>query len=868
MEPYIFREWGSGEEKKISEQIERIEKLSESLKIVTEGAKTTWLSGDFNLDAARYEDDTWSLKTVAKRLTEITSELGFRKIRVGPTYNYRVGNEIRSSELDYFFTNDLDQNSVPRVGVIECGFSDHDAALLELPHKEIKKATKKIYRMQGKIKNEKKFKFDIRKAVRDYMAKSQMRTCEEKARALTDVVAKVIENNCPKKRVSINSTPPRCHLSNETRTVINERNAARKMIRQVSPSERHIQHVKYKTLRNRAVTLLRNDRRKAADEQLTKGRNPWHVANFLLKKDKNASLPLIEEGKRLETDIEKAEAMNAFFVEKVKRLRKRIDDSKLMDPLQKLKEKFRNRNINFSFRDVSMKEVERIMKRMKKSRSSGVDGISTELIKPVIKELLPAITDLINSSLREGIFPQAFKLAKVVCIYKSKGDKSDKNNYRPISNLPVFGKYIEVAVDVQLRMYCEKYGLLGKHQHGFRKSRSTTTALLTAITKWKSSKANKKFQAALMFDLSAAYDLLDRDVFLAKAEIYGITGRAQSWLQSYLTDRFQAVQVNEARSIPMKLECGTPQGSSCSCLIFAMFVGDIEMWLNDCLTLAYADDTFISVEADSLEELQTKLKTEGEKVLDYFQSNRFITNPTKTGLLVFRPSNQRKENEPMILDLMGVQIEEIVEIKLLGTVISSDLKFQNHANKLTTDLNYSISVINRVRTSLSSKILKMLADGLVMSRIRYCSPVYGSEYIRLKETDPKSEILASLQKLQNRAMRLIIGKRKSDRVRVTDMIKRTGWLSVNQTFAYTSLVEMWKSKEFNIPHLHSLLQQKTYDQRTLRSVTNETMSNVRDEPYSRVVATLWNEASDRFKKTNLLIVAKKEAEQLARTLPV
>ena len=241
------------------------------------------------------------------------------------------------------------------------------------------------------------------------------------------------------------------------------------------------------------------------------------------------------------------------------------------DPLHRLREKFSNKKHTFTFRKINQKEVENILRKMKRSRSCGVDGISSEMIKPVIKIIAPALTVLINRSLTDGIFPNIYKCAKVIPIFKNKGKRSDPGNYRPISNLSVFGKCQEIVVDIQLREYCEKYKLFGTHQHGFRRSRSTTTALLTAVTRWRTDR-KKKYSAALLFDLSAAYDVLPKDLFLKKAEIVGIVGNALKWLESYLTYRTQVVQVNESRSEEIAINIGTPQGSSISCLIFASTV--------------------------------------------------------------------------------------------------------------------------------------------------------------------------------------------------------------------------------------------------------------------------------------------------------
>ena len=203
------------------------------------------------------------------------------------------------------------------------------------------------------------------------------------------------------------------------------------------------------------------------------------------------------------------------------------------------------KNLKFKFQQLSVRDVTKILKKLKKSRSSGLDDISSEAIRPVIDEIAPALTSVINSSLREGIFPSEYKCAKVICVFKGKGAREDPGCYRPISNLALFGKCQEVAVDMQLRKFCEKYNLFGSHQHGFRKARSTTTALLTAITRWRSERS-KKFRGVLFFDLSAAYDTLSMELFAEKAKIFGIEGSELAWFRSYLSDHSQVVQVNQA----------------------------------------------------------------------------------------------------------------------------------------------------------------------------------------------------------------------------------------------------------------------------------------------------------------------------------
>ena len=81
-------------------------------------------------------------------------------------------------------------------------------------------------------------------------------------------------------------------------------------------------------------------------------------------------------------------------------------------------------------------------------------------------------------------------------------------------------------------------------------------------------------------------------------------------------------------------------------------------------------------------------------------------------------------------------------------------------------------------------------------------------------------------------------------------------------------MEMWKARAFDVPVLGNLIDQGRGDERTLRSDSLGTVKSVVDEPFAKICAKLWNMSSDSFKSTNLLVIAKREAKKLARSLPI
>ena len=70
------------------------------------------------------------------------------------------------------------------------------------------------------------------------------------------------------------------------------------------------------------------------------------------------------------------------------------------------------------------------------------------LIKDSAEFIAPVLTGIFNRSLESGVFPADWKNGKVSALFKS-GDRSECNNYRPITILPTVGKIVERAVHQQ-----------------------------------------------------------------------------------------------------------------------------------------------------------------------------------------------------------------------------------------------------------------------------------------------------------------------------------------------------------------------------------------------------------------------------------
>ena len=119
--------------------------------------------------------------------------------------------------------------------------------------------------------------------------------------------------------------------------------------------------------------------------------------------------------------------------------------------------------------EIPVEMVLTSLKQLDINKETGSNGIPVRLLKETADQIAPSLTMLLNKSLRLGIFPEDWKLANIVPIFK-KGKRGFVENYRPISLLPVISKVLERCVLTGLRDHISH--LISREQHGFLVGRS------------------------------------------------------------------------------------------------------------------------------------------------------------------------------------------------------------------------------------------------------------------------------------------------------------------------------------------------------------------------------------------------------------
>ena len=330
------------------------------------------------------------------------------------------------------------------------------------------------------------------------------------------------------------------------------------------------------------------------------------------------------------------------------------------------------------------------------------------------------------------------KIAKITPIHKQ-NDKTRIDNYRPISLLPAISKIIERAILDQITTYFNINKLFHNKQYGFRKEHSTELAALEVIDRITCNIYNGKIPFNIYLDLSKAFDTLDHNILIEKLKFYSLTQSALTLLQSYLHERKQYVQINDAHSNVTLTSCGVPQGSILGPLLFIIYINDMALTSKYFKFIIYADDTTLMGNLNEFD-----INKELSKLSIWLKLNKLSFNVSKSKFMIFH--QPRKKITIPSLEINNTKLECVNRFNFLGLEINAQLNWKDHVNKISNTivkgLGLGLGIINKLKYVFPQSALILLYYSSILPHINYCILAWG--------TNTKGVF-----KLQKRAVRII-----------------------------------------------------------------------------------------------------------------
>lgn len=413
-------------------------------------------------------------------------------------------------------------------------------------------------------------------------------------------------------------------------------------------------------------------------------------------------------------------------------------------------------------------------------------------------------------------------------------------NYRPVSLLPVLSKFFERAIYEQLIHYFEN--IFHPYLSAFRPGFGCNTALLRIVEDWKKAIDGNKFTAAILMDLSKAFDCLPHDLLLLKLQAYGLSDSAMKLISSYLSNRKQCVKVGVNFSIWKDIYKGVPQGSILGPVLFNIFLNDIFNFVKNGILYNYADDNTLSYSDTDINKVVEILEQESLNLIHWFSHNQMKANPDKFQALAI---GLKTAKQNISFDLDGNKIMCDDEVKLLGVTIDSQMKFNTHISNIVKKASRQLNVLKRIGKNLTKLGKLTIYFSFIMCNFNYCPVVWHF----CGENNTKK-----IEKIQKRSLRFIF----DDYVGTYgELLVKSGLPSLKIRRMRSMATEVFKIVTKNSPiYLHDLFvfKNNTYSFRRENTVEVPQVRTTHHGLHSfrYAGATLWNELPNAFRQASSL----------------
>ena len=673
--------------------------------------------------------------------------------------------------------------------VIETGLSDFHRMTISVLKMHFRKLPPKIinYRDFKKFDNE-RFMFSLHST----LSEEQFDYSKDPDK-FYEVCQNVLNDHAPRKKKYIRGNNKPFMTKAYSRAIMHRTRLRNKFTKNPSAENKSL----YNKQRNFCVSLLRKEKReyfaKINEKDITDNRKFWQtVKPFISDKVKSKESIILVNNNNIESkETEVAKTFNHFFSNAVKNLKipeyqcednlhTRLSSNPVLQAIMKYRNhpsiksitKYRNnqRFPSFHFSAVDKNAVRKEIRKLSLKKATQDTDIPVKILKTNEEFFAEQISRQYSEGIHVSQYPSNFKFANITPAFKQ-GCRNLKDNYRPISILPVVSKIFEKLMCKQLSLHFEN--IFSKFQCGFRKNFGTQHCLLLMIDKWKKAVDNNKVFGAILTDLSKAFDCICHDLLIAKLHAYGLSLPALKMIQDYLMNRKQRTKIGSSYSTWEEIISGVPQGSILGPLLFNIFLCDLFLEHEGYFFSNYADDTTPYVVGKNTTEVLENLTDITQKLFTWFASNQMKANPSKCHLLL-------SNGEDVNIQVANTTIENSKSQKLLGVVLDNKLRFDKHVKNICQKANRKLNVLSRLTNYMDLPKKRLLLNAFFKAQFNYCPIVWMFHSRSLNK---------EINRLHERCLRIIYNDKHSS---FDELLEKDNSVSIHHNNIHSLAIEMYK----------------------------------------------------------------------------
>lgn len=367
----------------------------------------------------------------------------------------------------------------------------------------------------------------------------------------------------------------------------------------------------------------------------------------------------------------------------------------------------------------TQEELKEAVAGIKPKSAPGPDGLTAVAVKIMSQTLPDETLAMYNCLLAAQRFPENWKTSRVVLILKKGKDPADPSSFRPICLLNDTAKLYERLLARRIIDEAEDLGALSDTQCGFRRGKSTVTALKMVLQAVK--EGSHSWCALVMIDIKNAFNSAPWHKIIEAMVRRGFSPYLIHTVADYLKDR----QIELGSGHFHSCSAGVPQGSVLGPILWNIYYDEILRlhYPPGVIPVAYADDLTLVVRAGEVNDLKDKINRSFETAEDWASAAGLRFAAQKTEIVVVRRPGRMRMGE---ISLAGVRISPKRSAVCLGVVIDEKLSFGAHVQAVVGKAKERLTALQRLMPNVRGpgSRSRLLYSGVVHSILLYAAPVW------------------------------------------------------------------------------------------------------------------------------------------------
>ena len=270
---------------------------------------------------------------------------------------------------------------------------------------------------------------------------------------------------------------------------------------------------------------------------------------------------------------------------------------------------------------------------------------------------------------------------------------------------------------------------ISEHQQGFRRCRSTETAISNTVNYIEKFNKRNDHCLAVFLDITAAFDTITplhiKQTLLNKEVDHNLV----NWYYKYITKRHLTLK-SDNYEIKTCVDTGFPQGGVCSAKFWIIAFDPAIQIINEggLFGQGFADDCAALIGGEDLYDISIKMNTALDKLAKWGASCGLKFNPSKTVLLHFKHNAKRRQSKPEI-QMNGQTIMPSKHTRYLGVRIDDELSWKHHISTKIDKCRNLLAIISaNVRHTYGPKpkLVRWAYTGVIRPKLLYACQAWAN----------------------------------------------------------------------------------------------------------------------------------------------